>query len=260
MTEAFLLLLAGGVMFAAAVPAPATVTLHWLRLAGIIALALTGLAGYFAYRRMTGGGAVEPGPAWGYAAAAGAVLAQLALVQLDVRRGQRAAALLGYAAAVAAVVLAWPGAPASRWAGPERWALAALTAAGVAAAVGLVLMAMLLGHAYLTASRMTMAPFRRLNLALAGALVVRALCAAPLALWLNHLRPAEYLWGIHGLLICTRWLVGLAVPLAFVYMAHDCIRRRSNQSATGILYVAGLLVFIGELCALHLARATGLPF
>ena len=63
-----------------------------------------------------------------------------------------------------------------------------------------------------------------------------------------------------GLLVGTRWFVGLIVPAVFVYMAHDCIRRRSTQSATGILYVAGVLVFIGELVALHLTRETGLPF
>ena len=55
-------------------------------------------------------------------------------------------------------------------------------------------------------------------------------------------------------------LVGLGVPAAFVYMAHDCIRRRSTQSATGILYVAGVLVFLGEMVALYLVRETGLPF
>jgi hypothetical protein len=43
-------------------------------------------------------------------------------------------------------------------------------------------------------------------------------------------------------------------------MAHDCIKRRATQSATGILYVAGVLIFIGEIIALYLLRQTGLPF
>ena len=68
------------------------------------------------------------------------------------------------------------------------------------------------------------------------------------------------LWPIHGLYILTRWLVGLAVPAVFIYMTHDCIRRRATQSATGILYVAGVLIFIGEIIALYLLRQTGLPF
>ena len=61
-------------------------------------------------------------------------------------------------------------------------------------------------------------------------------------------------------MIGTRWAVGLLVPAMFVYMAHDCIKRRSTQAATGILYVAGLLIFIGEIIALHLVRQTGVPF
>ena len=65
---------------------------------------------------------------------------------------------------------------------------------------------------------------------------------------------------MHGLLILTRVLVGLAIPIVFIYMAQDCIKRRATQSATGILYVCGVLVFIGELIALPLLRDTGLPF
>ena len=62
MTETFLILLAGGVMLAAAVSRPKElrrqgpddldgVTLQWLRLAGIIALALGALAMFFFLRR-----------------------------------------------------------------------------------------------------------------------------------------------------------------------------------------------------------------
>ncbi|MGH7214573.1 MAG: hypothetical protein ACREIT_07410, partial [Tepidisphaeraceae bacterium] len=138
--------------------------------------------------------------------------------------------------------------------------LQTLSCAGAAAMTGLALMDMLLGHAYLTASRMTMKPFRRLNLALALATALRAVMAVGVALALHRVRPVEMLWGVHGLYIGTRWFVGLLVPAAFVYMAHDCIRRRSTQSATGILYVAGVLIFIGEIVALSLVRDTGLPF
>jgi hypothetical protein len=67
-------------------------------------------------------------------------------------------------------------------------------------------------------------------------------------------------WGRDGLYVVTRWLVGFLVPTMFVYMVHDCIKRRATQSATGILYVAGVLIFIGEIVALQLVRDTGLPF
>jgi uncharacterized membrane protein YgdD (TMEM256/DUF423 family) len=116
-------------------------------------------------------------------------------------------------------------------------------------------MDMLLGHAYLTASKMTIAPFRRLNLFVAAMLILRALLAGAATVAM----PRD-VWMRDGLFILTRWLVGLLVPAVFVYMAHDCIKRRSTQSATGILYVAGVLIFVGEIIALYLVRSTGLPF
>jgi hypothetical protein len=131
--------------------------------------------------------------------------------------------------------------------------------AGVATMCGVVLMEMLLGHAYLTAAKMTIAPFRRMNLVLAGILALRmffALCAV----LMEQRWPIELFWARSGLLVGTRWLVGLLVPCVFVYMTHDCIKRRATQSATGILYVAGILIFIGEMIALYLIRETGLPF
>jgi hypothetical protein len=102
---------------------------------------------------------------------------------------------------------------------------------------------------------MTIAPFRRLNASVAAALVARAALAGAATALLTR-----DVWLRDGLFILTRWLVGLAVPAVFLYMAHDCIKRRSTQSATGILYVAGVLLFIGVIVALYLVRSTGLPF
>ena len=270
MPETFFILLAGGVMLAAAVSDPKQVTLHWLRLAGIIALTMCGLAGVFyifgqpdtantstILRRVQVGLLVTTGLM---------VLGQLGFVQVAGRRAQRAFAALAFIVAVLAgcnLLHAMMGAQGTAVRFPPKilsMALQTLSCAGVAAMTGLALMDMLLGHAYLTASQMTMRPFARLNLALAATLVVRAFCAVGLVFALNYWRPMEMLWGIHGLMMLTRWLVGLAVPAVFVYMAHDCIKRRSTQAATGILYVAGVLVFIGEIVALNLVRATGVPF
>jgi hypothetical protein len=132
--------------------------------------------------------------------------------------------------------------------------------AGIASTSGIALMDMLLGHAYLTASQMTMAPFRRLNLCLGVLLVLRAVLSMGVTMLLNARHPVYMLWGVYGLYIITRWIVGLLIPGTFVWMAHDCIKRRATQSATGILYVAGVLIFIGEIIALYLLRQSGLPF
>lgn len=288
MTESFLILLAGGVMYSAGISDPRDVTLQWLRLGGIIALALSGLATFFLIRR--GGTKVEIVLACMTLAL---VLGQLAFVQMDWRGTQRVFALAAFACAVVAGGMLLTPAPRTRGGGEGLVVLKNRTAAetssrsplsptlpptaarlppitgrgsmvlsafGIATMCGIALMDMLLGHAYLTASKMTIAPFRRLNLALAVHLILRAIVAIGVAMMLQQMHPVYLLWGKYGLLILTRWLVGLAVPAVFVYMAHDCIKRRSTQSATGILYVAGVLIFIGELIALNLVSETGICF
>ena len=280
MTETFLILLAGGVMLAAAVSRPKElrrhgpddldgVTLQWLRLAGIIALALGALAMFFFLRRETPANATAAFHRRQLAllgAFLAAVLAQLGFVQVAWVRTQRVCAGVAFLVGVMSgsgllhelmlprgTAVAFP---------PKVWSIALQTLAclGVASMTGLALMDMLLGHAYLTASRMSMQPFRRLNGVLAGATAMRVLVAVGGVLLLNAMRPVERLWGIHGLFIATRYFVGFVVPVVFIYMAHDCIKRRSTQSATGILYVAGVLIFIGEIVGLYLVRETGLPF
>ena len=269
MAETFLILLAAGVMLAAAVSDPREVTLRWLRLCGIIALAMAGLAIFFWFRRET----VAEIPASFYRVQSGmvgasvlAIVGQLALVQLAWRKAQRAFAcaafiigvllgshLLHEMMVIRGSAINFP---------PKAFSMILQTwsCSGVAAMCGLALMDMLLGHAYLTASQMPMSPFRRLNNALALALIARALVAVGGVVALQMARPIAGLWNIYGLYIGTRWFIGLLVPAIFVYMAHDCIKRRSTQSATGILYVTGVLIFIGEIIALYLVRETSLPF
>ena len=72
-----------------------------------------------------------------------------------------------------------------------------------------------------------------MNLALAIIILLRATTAIGATTFMQHKSPVEMLWPIHGLYILTRWLAGLAVPAVFIYMTHDCIRRRATQSATG---------------------------
>src|SRR4051794_23745451 len=100
MAEAFLVLLAAGVMLSAAVPAPAEVTLRWLRLAGIIALVMAGLSLFLWLQR----GELRPADQGAlYCAVLFLILAQLAMVQTGRGRVQRVFAVI---AAVAGVVLA----------------------------------------------------------------------------------------------------------------------------------------------------------
>jgi hypothetical protein len=267
MPEAFLILLAGGVLLAAAVSNPRLVTVHWLRLCGILALAFAGLAVFFVLRREGSHDAsllyrrIQLGLLVG---AVVALLAHLAFVQTLFLRVQRAFAGIAFVLAVMVgaglIHKTLPHASsAAAFAKPQAVALQTIACVGVAALPGLVLMDMLLGHAYLTAAKMTIAPFRRLNFALLSALLLRIIVGIA-AIVLQSRYPTELFWQRFGLLVSTRWLVGLIIPVVFAYMAHDCIKRRSTQSATGILYVAGVLIFIGEMIALYLTRETGLPF
>jgi hypothetical protein len=249
MTESFLILLAAGIMLSAAVCDPNQVTLNWLRLAGILALAAGGLGFFFLFRGLWPGTRailIATGMT-------GALLTQLATVQIALPNVGRTVA------ALAAAIGIYLGHDLLR-SGATPQGPALLSALGIAAMSGLVLMEMLLGHAYLTASQMTMRPLRRLNLLLAATFVYRIGTSVALVLILQARHPIYMLWGYHGLYILTRWIVGLLIPAVFIYMTHDCIKRRATQSATGILYVAGILVFIGEIIATYLVRATGLPF
>src|SRR2546423_1128201 len=92
MPETFLILLAGGVMLAAAVSDPRAVTLHWLRLGGILALCMGGLGAFFYVQR----GPAPDVPALYRRVQVGLVVAtivcvlgQLAFVQVERRGAQR---------------------------------------------------------------------------------------------------------------------------------------------------------------------------
>lgn len=287
MIAAILLLLAGGVGLALAISDPREVTLRWLRLGGILALTLTAVAG--AIHLM----ARASQPKWPallglFLLTALPFVAQVIAVQQARRRTQRILAWTGF---LTATILAWglavrPLAPhavapaetaATRPAETEPAVgaspspfLAAADLAGLstfgasAALLGGSLMAMLLGHAYLTAGdEMTQKPFARLVTFLAGALLTRALLSVTLGLipWTQADTLGggmERVWT--QVMLAARYLVGVVVPAVFVYMTHDCVKRRSNQSATGILYVAGLLLILGEGIALALHDATGAWF
>ena len=237
-------------MLAAAISDPRQVTLLWLRLCGIIALCFSVVCIIFVYRN-----AIPKSPTlWIIAGIALAgIMGQLGFVQVAKRGIQRFCALAAYLASVAVAAYIFPVAS-------NYWLTTLLSLASIGALLGLILMDWLLGHAYLTAADMTMRPFRRLNLAVAITLIVRTLLSTVGVYVLNRIHPVKNLWGFQGLLMLTRWFVGLFVALIFIYMAHDCIKRRATQSATGILFVAGTVIFIGELIALLLLQQTGLPF
>ena len=51
--------------------------------------------------------------------------------------------------------------------------------------------------------------------------------------------------------------VGLVLPTVFAYMTWQCVKLRSTQSATGILFFMSVLVVVGELASRYLADTAG---
>jgi hypothetical protein len=128
-----------------------------------------------------------------------------------------------------------------------------------AALLGTAVTAMLIGHSYLIAPGMSLAPLMRLLAALGVAILLRAIVAG-IGLWCWTGTVATYTLNNETVLwLPVRWLVGVVAPLVFGGMAYASARIRSTQSATGILYVAVVCGFLGELLSLLLTRQTGLP-
>ena len=61
------------------------------------------------------------------------------------------------------------------------------------------------------------------------------------------------------LFVVLRWSFGLVGVLALVWMAWQTLKIPNTQSATGILYVAVIGVFVGELTGLLLSAESAFP-
>lgn len=165
--------------------------------------------------------------------------------------------------AAAAVVLAvgalalLAGIPRGDSAAPP-WPLAFLDRLSSAWLLGGMTATMLLGHWYLTAMGMSLVPLARGTVFVQAAAVVRLLSAlggtllAPPDLR-ARLLEAQMVWTL------LRWGAGLVGPLVLALLVPGALRYRNTQSATGILFAAVILTFIGEAAALLLLRELGWP-
>jgi hypothetical protein len=120
--------------------------------------------------------------------------------------------------------------------------------------LGSTLAAMFLGHWYLNTPTMELAPLRRLVLLMGLAVIVRAaVCAAGLAMQIEHAGMPQPAF------VALRWLFGLIGALALAVMTWKTLKIPNTQSATGILYVGVIAVFLGELTSQLLSARTGFP-
>lgn len=178
---------------------------------------------------------------------------------------RRAGACFGFviaAGATAALWLAMPansaavlsllgtGSPESAHLCPGILAVRLLSEVSSASMLGGATTAMLLGHWYLTAPTMSIAPLSRLNLFFGTAAVVRLILSC-IGLWVGwQLASESSLW----LWLVLRWAAGIAGPLVMSVMVWRILKYKNTQSATGVLFVGVILTFIGESTALLIDR------
>ncbi len=123
--------------------------------------------------------------------------------------------------------------------------------------LGTTMAAMLLGHWYLNAPGMPLEPLLRLIVLLAIATLLRALvCGAGLGLEIGNGGLPEM---TNLLFLALRWVGGLAGTALLALMAWQTMKIPNTQSATGILYVAVITTFLGELASGLLSAQAGYP-
>ena len=130
--------------------------------------------------------------------------------------------------------------------------------------LGSVTVAWLLGHAYLTATKMTIAPLRHFSRMLSWAVTARIFfmfLSLIIAWQIQGEGSAPILQRLaqSWLIVVLRVGVGLLAVAVFAYMVADCVRLRSTQSATGILYFGSVMAYVGELAGQQLIYELGWP-
>ena len=243
----FLLEAGAGTAFLLLFFPPKTLGKGFFSLHGAISFSLVALA---ALARPAG---LSPG----LALAAAAVLGLYSLAAHVGRAGAARPLLLAGAAlaafGAARVALVAPRTPGS------GWTVASAAVGGLF--FGAVLLTMNLGHWYLVSRSL---PFQLLA---RGATLFAALAAARAGLLAAAIAVNPQPEGLEALLSLDRdalfflfrvvW--GLLGPLALSYFVWRTAEMKSNQAATGLLYVALVFVLIGELLSSYLTIATGFP-
>lgn len=121
--------------------------------------------------------------------------------------------------------------------------------------LGAALTGMLLGHSYLTTPTMSISPLSRINLYLGLGTFLRAAASGMIlwTAWTELQSPSYFVW------LLLRWTAGILAPLVLSVMTHQILRYRNTQAATGVLFVAVIVTFIGELSATLLTQEARYP-
>ena len=118
--------------------------------------------------------------------------------------------------------------------------------------LGAGVLAMLLGHSYLTRPGLSIVPLKHLvNIFMILVFVEAAVALLSTLLFspTERLVNALLLRNFEGLYLWIRLLIGMVGPLILAPMIVFTVRDRATMSATGLLYVAMMMVIIGEICS-----------
>ncbi len=144
---------------------------------------------------------------------------------------------------------------------PEAGVWIAVGAALGSILFGTVLLTMNLGHWYLVSRSLPLSLLFRAAVSYAAACAARAGFLAVVAAKPPKAAGWEALTSLDrdGLFFLFRIVWGIAGPLALSYFIFQTSKMRSNQAATGLLYVALIFVLIGEMLSAYLTVLTGFP-
>ena len=145
-----------------------------------------------------------------------------------------------------------------------KWWLSTASSASSALLLGSVTVTMILGHWYLVDTSLPIAPLKVGSFWLSVAVLVRVLTVSTSLLFggfefLRISRGADVIFSTTGLFFMFRTVVGLGAPLLLAALIWETVKMRSTQSATGLLYVALMLVLFGESISHFLRYTTHFP-
>jgi len=143
--------------------------------------------------------------------------------------------------------------------GGNAWTVVGAVAGGLL--FGAVLLIMNLGHWYLVSRSLPFVLLARGAALFAGLVAFRTIYLAAAVVAHRGTEGLGTLLSLEhdALFFLFRVLWGIAGPLALSYFIWRTAEMKSNQAATGLLYVALVFVLIGELLSSYLTVATGFP-
>lgn len=141
----------------------------------------------------------------------------------------------------------------------DAWTVVGAFAGGLF--FGSVLVVMNLGHWYLVSRALPFELLARGAALFAGLAIFRTAYLALAMAVQRHSEGVQTLISLErdALFFLFRVMWGIAGPLALSYFIWRTAEMKSNQAATGLLYVALVFVLIGELLSSYLTVATGFP-